>query len=112
MGTSDSKISLVNTLNAGNLVGGDCSGEGIVSEGHNLDSDGSCNLGEATDLPEVESGLEPLQGNGGSTLSHAPGPGSPAIDAGGGEACPINDQRGVSRPQGTECDIGAVEFAR
>jgi hypothetical protein len=44
----------------------------------------------------------------------APGPDSPAIDAAIDAICaadPINklDQRGVARPQGPHCDIGAVE---
>jgi hypothetical protein len=36
--------------------------------------------------------------------------GSPAIDAGDNAACPAFDQRGVKRPQGNACDIGAVEW--
>jgi hypothetical protein len=45
------------------------------------------------------------------TLTRAPADGSPAIDHGGTRAtgCPAADQRGVSRPQGPACDIGAVE---
>ena len=35
--------------------------------------------------------------------------GSPAIDAGGDANCPATDQRGVTRPQGSHCDIGAYE---
>jgi CSLREA domain-containing protein len=36
--------------------------------------------------------------------------GSPAIDAAGtGSPCTATDQRGVTRPKGTACDIGAVE---
>jgi hypothetical protein len=37
-------------------------------------------------------------------------PGSPAIDAGTNTGCPATDQRGVTRPQGSHCDIGAYEF--
>jgi hypothetical protein len=42
------------------------------------------------------------------------GPGSAAIDAADDAICaapPVNnlDQRGVTRPQGAHCDIGAVE---
>ena len=42
------------------------------------------------------------------------GPGSAAIDAGNDATCaavPVNnrDQRGIARPQGVHCDIGAVE---
>jgi hypothetical protein len=36
-------------------------------------------------------------------------PGSPAIDAGDDLTCPPADQRGVRRPQGAHCDIGAFE---
>jgi hypothetical protein len=35
--------------------------------------------------------------------------GSPAVDAALLENCPATDQRGVSRPQGAGCDIGAYE---
>ena len=38
-------------------------------------------------------------------------PGSTAIDAGSVDCSPpATDQRGVARPQGAACDIGAVEF--
>lgn len=55
-----------------------------------------------------------LASNGGATQTHALLPGSPAIDAAvnctrlGGSAVTI-DQRGISRPRGTFCDIGAFE---
>jgi hypothetical protein len=35
--------------------------------------------------------------------------GSPAINAGNNATCPTTDQRGVTRPQGGVCDIGAFE---
>jgi hypothetical protein len=54
--------------------------------------------------------LAPLADNGGPTLTHALVTDSPAIDASPTDAdCPATDQRGVSRPQGTACDIGAFE---
>lgn len=54
--------------------------------------------------------LGPLKNNGGPTLTHALPKGSPAIDAAPADAdCPATDQRGVARPQGAGCDIGAVE---
>lgn len=62
--------------------------------------------------PDVRD-LDPLLGppayNGGSTLSLEPRAGSPAIDAGADDVCAGSDQRGISRPQGVRCDIGAVE---
>jgi predicted outer membrane repeat protein len=36
-------------------------------------------------------------------------PGSSAIDTGYDTTCPATDQRGVTRPQGAHCDIGAFE---
>ena len=58
-------------------------------------------------------GLGPLQDNGGPTWSHAPLPGSPAIDAGGATPCGgvdgvEADQRGRRRRDGA-CDLGAIE---
>ena len=51
-----------------------------------------------------------LADNGGDTFTHALIIGSPAIDASPDDAdCPTTDQRGVTRPQGAACDIGAVE---
>ena len=37
--------------------------------------------------------------------------GSSAIDTGNDGICPTTDQRGMSRPQGPHCDIGAYEYA-
>ncbi len=54
--------------------------------------------------------LGPLQHNGGFTQTHLPDPGSSAIDAGIAAPCLSDtDQRGVPRPQGSACDLGAVE---
>lgn len=54
--------------------------------------------------------LGPLQDNGGPGMpTRLPTAGSPAIDAGGACAAPATDQRGIVRPQGAACDIGAVE---
>lgn len=50
-----------------------------------------------------------LADNGGPTQTHALVNDSPAIDAADDTVCPTTDQRGVSRPQGAFCDIGAFE---
>jgi hypothetical protein len=56
--------------------------------------------------------LGPLTDNGGPTLTHALLPGSPAINAGDCSGGTISrDQRGVTRPLGSACDIGAYESA-
>ncbi len=51
--------------------------------------------------------LLPLAGNGGPTQTHLPGSGSPAIGLGSTDL--MVDQRDVTRPQGSQDDIGAVE---
>lgn len=81
----------------------------IESTGHNLDSDGSCFLTAVGDLPERDPMLAPLADNGGPTQTQALLRGSPAIDAAAIDGCPRRDQRGVVRPQGSACDIGAFE---
>ena len=79
-----------------------------------MDSDGTCNLTEPTDLPNTDPLLGPLQDNGGPTETHALLPGSPAIDAGddsivGEPLLLTTDQRGQPRLQGAHVDIGAYE---
>ena len=117
----DGTAELVNTIIANNPSGGDCgffsTSVSLTSLGHNLDGDNTCNLNSAGDLSGVNPLLGSLQDNGGPTETHALLPGSPAIDGGnpappgsGGNACEATDQRGISRPQGTACDIGAFEL--
>lgn len=53
--------------------------------------------------------LGPLGNYGGPTQTMALLNNSPAIDAGTTTSCPATDQRGVIRPQGAACDIGAYE---
>lgn len=51
-----------------------------------------------------------LANNGGPTPTHILIDGSPAVDASPANGdCQPTDQRGITRPQGTACDIGAVE---
>src|SRR3954452_14464709 len=83
----------------------------IASAGHNLDSDGTCFLTAPGDLPNRDPLLGPLALNGGPAETQALLPGSPAIDAGAADGCPAHDGRGVARPQGAACDIGAFERA-
>ena len=53
--------------------------------------------------------LGPLRENGGYTRTMEPAYGSSAIDTGTDVDCPNVDQRGLARPQGAHCEIGAVE---
>ncbi|HZR82856.1 MAG TPA: choice-of-anchor Q domain-containing protein [Candidatus Binatia bacterium] len=116
-------IALANTIVAGNTASGgnaaDCAAT-VATRGHNLvQSVGGCSLaGDAAgDLVGQDPKLGPLADNGGSTKTRALLAGSPAIDAGNparptgdGGACAVADQRGVKRPQGRACDIGAFEL--
>jgi len=59
---------------------------------------------------EADPILGVLQGNGGFTQTMALYSSSPAINAGNDAECSNIDQRGVIRPQGSHCDIGAYEL--
>ena len=59
---------------------------------------------------DMDPKLGQLQNNGGFTETMALGEGSPAINAGTNTDCPATDQRGMIRPQGNQCDIGAYEY--
>ncbi|HEV3129527.1 MAG TPA: choice-of-anchor Q domain-containing protein [Solirubrobacteraceae bacterium] len=112
--TAIARVRLLNTIIAGNTSTkgpGDCNVQDMIiqSAGHNLDSDGSCFLTATGDLPKHNPLLGPLAFNGGPTETQALLPGSPAIDAGATDGCPQFDQRGVARPQGRACDVGAYE---
>jgi uncharacterized repeat protein (TIGR01451 family) len=99
-----------NTIIANN-TGSDCRKFGTLNvAGVNLDSDSTCTGFTLHGNPLVDS----LANNGGPTETHALLSGSPAIDAADDTICaasPVNnlDQRGITRPQGTQCDIGAYE---
>lgn len=102
-------LELVNSIVANiNVSGADCVGT-ITATNPNLDSDGSCGA-SITDDPL----LQPLANYGGPTNSHDLGMTSPARDTGDNAVCssaPVNgvDQRGIGRPVGTLCDLGAIE---
>jgi uncharacterized repeat protein (TIGR01451 family) len=81
-------------------------GGGVLNAAFSLSSGGGCPSGFIANADPL---LEPLALNGGATPNHALKPGSPALE--GVATCGANeDQRGVSRPQGQACDIGAFEL--
>jgi hypothetical protein len=106
------------------------------SFGYNFVTDASCGLGDSSDMVgEGNPLLGPLADNGGFGETLLPEPGSPVVDRLPTDACDLapfegfleegdqhleglvddrralmaKDQRGVERPQGPACDIGAVE---
>jgi len=110
---------LKNTILANNTIS-NCYGA-FTSLNHNLSDDTSCNfyLDKTADLKDVDPGLDPLglQDNGGLTETIALAPGSaaldviPPVDCTDAASVPVGiDQRGISRPQNVNCDIGAFEL--
>ena len=97
--------------------GADCAvapGAVTTSLGSNLDSDGTCGFGAGpADQPGAgDPLLGPLGAEGGPTETRVPQAGSPLLDAAVCADAPVavpTDQRGVARPQGPACDVGAVE---
>jgi uncharacterized repeat protein (TIGR01451 family)/CSLREA domain-containing protein len=86
----------------------DCTtwGGGVLNAAFSLSSGGGCPSGFIANADPL---LEPLALNSGATPNHALKPGSPALE--GVASCgATEDQRGVSRPQGQACDIGAFEL--
>jgi hypothetical protein len=112
-----STVTLNNTLIANSLTGGDCAGGSVsAASSNNLieDASRSCGLTDGVNgnVIGVDPKLDVLAANGGEevTDTHALLPHSPAIDAGDTTSCPTTDQRNITRPQGSKCDIGAYEL--
>lgn len=83
----------------------------LISSGGNLDSDGSCQLDQETDISNVAPLLSSLGAHGGPSWSHVFLLDSPLMDNGLDltEQGISVDQRGKKRPHGEGYDIGAVE---
>ena len=111
-GSPAGTVALTGTIVANSTSGPNCTGVMTEGQGYNLDSGASCGFAQPTDRSSANPLLGPLAFNGGPTPTLALLVGSPAIDHGGSSAngCPATDQRGVARPQGAACDIGAYEL--
>lgn len=114
---------VTNSIIAGNAAsaGPDCSGS-LDTNYILIGSVARCNGPAAAkgDLVGTQAApINPLLGvlglNGGATPTHALLANSPALNAGSpaaagtGDACEARDQRGIARPAGNRCDIGAFE---
>jgi len=111
-----------NVISAHNLTGMDCYGSVAIFnsliENPETDRTENCNKitnGVNGNIVGVGPTLGTLASNGGPTQTFALLAGSPAIDAGNDTACaaaPVNrvDGRGIARPQGAHCDMGAYEL--
>lgn len=110
-------VAIGNSLVADDTAGDLC-GAGVVDDGGNVVTDGSCLATTTTSTQAAYSELElgDLAVNGGTTRTVPLGTLSRAIDAGrlddclGSEAVATTDQRGIARPQGAGCDAGAYEW--
>jgi hypothetical protein len=116
VGTVTSKGSLFTFFGSPSSGGGNVAvtigGIAIDGIGNLVFGDGLVNVAFANAPATGDPLLGALADNGGPTLTMLPGTGSPAIDAFPADAgaCPAPiDQRGIQRPQGEGCDIGAVE---
>lgn len=86
--------------------------ESLTADKYNIDDDGTC--GDATQHTVSGIALLALAANGGPTQTMKPAAISVLRNAGDNAVCaaaPVNskDQRGVPRPQGFSCDVGAYE---
>jgi predicted outer membrane repeat protein len=132
--TSHAAVNLLNSIVAGNFdtpsntgagtINPDCSGT-FASPQYSLigrnDGCGGVTNGSNGNLvgtagSPIDPRLAPLADNGGPTLTQALLGDSPALNAGnpatpgsGGTACAATDQRGLHRPFGSHCDMGAFE---
>jgi hypothetical protein len=89
----------------------DCDGPSITSLGGNIIGDGSCIFpGLPSDQRNTDPKLTFIDDNGGFAPTVMVEQDSPAIDKGLNNGCPARDQRGVIRPQGDACDVGALEL--
>ncbi len=109
----NSTISVSNSIVAGNTRGDCYKGQHIslgtppgslTDAGYDWFGDNTC-----TRTGDGNAMLGSLTDNGGPTLTMAPLGASPVIDMANCEVGVPTDQRGVARPQGVGCDIGAVE---
>lgn len=106
-----------NSLIVTNLNAEDCFHDPALpptSLGNNLDTDESCTDFQTASIQALN--LLPLADNGGPTLTQALSDDSVAVDAASdctaidGTTAVVEDQRGIARPQGSTCDIGAYEL--
>ncbi len=96
--------------NSDNTAAIDNCSAALEAKGPNLENGTECEFAAHSGLSKANPLLGALANNGGETETLALLVHSPAIDAGTDEGCPATDQRGVKRPQGASCDIGAYEF--
>jgi hypothetical protein len=102
---NEGALTVNNSIIANSPTVGNCAG--VTAGADNLSDDATC-----SGFTIANAMLAPLQVYPpGTTATFALLEGSPAIDAGNDATCLGVDQRGVPRPQGPHCDVGAFEGA-
>jgi len=109
-------IEMQNTVLSGNYHGGsgrgsNCAGDPVTSLGNNLDSGTTCGFNAPGDISDIDPFIRNLQFLKPSMIPVAAFNRitNPTVDAANAEACPATDARGLPRPSGAGCDIGAYE---
>ncbi len=115
IGTAAGLASFGSVVGAAAGGGADCAIAGATtSAGYNVGGDASCAFvggpGDQSNVGDVQLGT--LADNGGPTQTLLPLGTSPVAGAVPAAACTVFavDQRGVTRPTGTDCEAGAVEI--
>jgi CSLREA domain-containing protein len=111
------RTTLINTIVANDPAGGNCSGPITTDGGYNIEDGTTCGFTAATSHSNANPGLDPagLLSNGGPTPTIGLLLGALPVDLiptgvnGCGTTIPT-DQRGVARPFGSGCDVGAYEL--
>ena len=105
--SSNAILTLNNSLITGNGPSDECvnTNNATVNGTNYLVSDGTCSAPLSGNA-----GLGSWGDNGGFANTIPLLESSPMINAGNNASCTSEDQLGTSRPQGADCDIGAIEF--
>lgn len=117
IGSGSGSVTLNSTIVSGNTGGtsnelGGTTGSiiAINSLTNNAGFTGTFTNSGGTSIISSTPNLGPLQNNGGTTFTHVPNAGSPALDKGANPLGLSVDQRGAPRISGATFDIGAVEL--
>jgi CSLREA domain-containing protein len=103
---SSGTATIKNTLMIAGASGGNCNGAPLnAASVGNMADDATCGANFAVKTAAQIA----LGGLTGMPAYYPLLPGSSAIDAGDDASCASTDQRGMTRPQGAHCDIGAYE---
>jgi len=108
-------LSISMSVVASGVTGSNCGGQApITDSGYNIDTGSSCGFSAAShSMSNTQPQLDALASNGGPTQTMALPAGSPAVNAVPSSTAGCagsTDQRGIARPQGSGCEIGAYEI--